>query len=90
MELQSKLPIRGRRQIQRVLPFSGAVKSEFPRWQGRRSIGGVGICQSYAPDGRCIYLLKVLLTNLCIYDGQHCMNRRCSNVRRAAFTAGRW
>jgi putative DNA modification/repair radical SAM protein len=47
----------------------------------------MGICHSYAPDGRCISLLKLLLTNLCIYDCHYCINRRSSNVRRAAFTA---
>ncbi|MEN8797264.1 MAG: putative DNA modification/repair radical SAM protein, partial [Akkermansiaceae bacterium] len=47
---------------------------------------GVGICHSYTPDGRCISLLKVLLTNVCLYDCHYCINRRSSNVRRARFT----
>ena len=50
------------------------------------SSGGSGICHSYAPDGRCISLLKVLLTNTCIYDCHYCVNRRSSDVRRARFT----
>lgn len=50
------------------------------------SAGGSGICHSYAPDGRCISLLKVLLTNTCIYDCHYCINRRSSDVRRARFT----
>jgi putative DNA modification/repair radical SAM protein len=48
----------------------------------------MGICHSYAPDGRCISLLKVLLTNFCIYDCSYCINRSSSNVRRARFTVG--
>ena len=55
--------------------------------KGVGSTGGSGICHSYAPDGRCISLLKILLTNSCIYDCHYCINRRSSNVRRAAFTA---
>lgn len=50
------------------------------------STGGAGICHSYAPDGRCISLLKVLLTNACLYDCHYCINRRSSNVQRARFT----
>ncbi len=46
----------------------------------------MGICHSYAPDGRCISLLKILLTNFCIYDCSYCINRSSSNVRRARFT----
>ncbi|MFM1886296.1 MAG: hypothetical protein RL026_1453 [Pseudomonadota bacterium] len=53
---------------------------------GLGSAGGMGICHSYAPDGRCISLLKVLLTNYCEYDCQYCINRRSSDVRRARFT----
>ena len=50
------------------------------------STGGTGICHSYAPDGRCISLLKVLLTNVCLYDCHYCINRRSSSVQRARFT----
>lgn len=50
------------------------------------STGGVGICHSYTPDGRCVSLLKILLTNVCLYDCHYCINRRSSNVRRARFT----
>jgi len=49
--------------------------------------GGSGICHAYAPDGRCISLLKILLTNSCIFDCHYCINRKSSNVRRARFTA---
>src|SRR3546814_16382247 len=44
------------------------------------------ICHSYAPDGRCISLLKILLTNFCIYDCRFCINRASSNVERARFS----
>ena len=45
-----------------------------------------GICHAYAPDGRCISLLKLLLTNFCIYDCADCINRSSSNVERARFS----
>ena len=47
---------------------------------------GVGICHSYAPDGRCISLLKILLTNYCVYDCAYCINRVSSDTPRARFT----
>ncbi|MBX3741564.1 MAG: putative DNA modification/repair radical SAM protein [Akkermansiaceae bacterium] len=65
---------------------SGAVRKNSLDGKGVGSTGGAGICHSYAPDGRCISLLKILLTNRCIYDCHYCINRRSSNVRRAAFT----
>jgi putative DNA modification/repair radical SAM protein len=46
---------------------------------------GMGICHSYTPDGRRVALLKVLLTNHCIYDCSYCINRRSSDVERARF-----
>ena len=48
--------------------------------------GGMGICHAYAPDGRCISLLKILLTNFCVYDCAYCVNRVSSNTPRARFT----
>ncbi len=45
-----------------------------------------GICHAYTPDGRCVSLLKVLLTNYCLFDCAYCINRRSSNVRRARFS----
>ena len=47
---------------------------------------GMGICHSYTPDGRCVSLLKILLTNYCTYDCVFCVNRVSSDVRRARFT----
>ena len=55
--------------------------------KGIGSTEGTGICHAYAPDGRCISLLKILLTNSCIFDCHYCINRKSSNVRRARFTA---
>lgn len=53
---------------------------------GIGSTEGTGICHSYTPDGRCVSLLKILLTNYCIYDCKYCINRISSNVERARFT----
>ncbi|HEY2039192.1 MAG TPA: putative DNA modification/repair radical SAM protein [Edaphobacter sp.] len=47
---------------------------------------GTGICHSYTPDGRCVSLLKILLTNFCTYDCVFCVNRSSSDIRRARFT----
>ncbi len=65
---------------------SGAEKRDSRKSGGIGSTEGMGICHSYAPDGRCISLLKILLTNFCIYDCSYCINRSSSNVRRARFT----
>ena len=65
---------------------SGAAKRDSLKSGGIGSTEGMGICHSYAPDGRCISLLKVLLTNFCIYDCSYCINRSSSNVRRARFS----
>jgi putative DNA modification/repair radical SAM protein len=88
MELDSKLAILAdAAKYDASCASSGAVRGNSLDGKGVGSTGGSGICHSYAPDGRCISLLKVLLTNLCIYDCHYCINRRSSNVRRAAFTA---
>ena len=50
------------------------------------TVGGWGICHSFSEDGRCISLLKIMLTNYCIYDCKYCVNRRSNDVRRTAFT----
>jgi len=65
---------------------SGTVKRNSVGGKGIGSTEGSGICHSYAPDGRCISLLKILLTNSCTFDCHYCINRRSSNVRRARFT----
>ena len=65
---------------------SGTVKRQSIGGRGIGSTGGAGICHSYAPDGRCISLQKILLTNYCVYDCLYCVNRVTSNVARARFT----
>jgi len=66
---------------------SGTAKRNSRDGKGIGSTEGMGICHAYAPDGRCISLLKILLTNSCIFDCHYCINRKSSNVRRARFTA---
>ena len=66
---------------------SGTAKRSSLGGAGIGSTEGMGICHAYAPDGRCISLLKILLTNSCIFDCHYCINRKSSNVRRARFTA---
>ena len=65
---------------------SGTSKRDSTNGNGIGSTEGMGICHAYAPDGRCISLLKILLTNSCIFDCHYCINRKSSNVRRARFT----
>lgn len=65
---------------------SGTTRRESSRSGGLGSTEGSGICHAYAPDGRCISLLKILLTNFCVYDCAYCINRSSSNVERARFT----
>ncbi|MBM7326314.1 radical SAM protein, partial [Agrobacterium sp. S2] len=54
---------------------SGTAKRNSAASGGLGSTEGSGICHAYAPDGRCISLLKILLTNFCIYDCAYCINR---------------
>lgn len=65
---------------------SGTAKKNSLGGKGIGSTEGMGICHAYAPDGRCISLLKLLLTNHCIFDCHYCINRKSSNVERARFT----
>ena len=65
---------------------SGAAIRSSKGRDGLGATNGVGICHSYTPDGRCVSLLKILLTNFCLYDCQYCVNRRSSNVPRARFS----
>ena len=62
---------------------SGTSKRDSRGGKGIGSTEGMGICHAYAPDGRCISLLKILLTNHCVFDCHYCVNRKSSNVRRA-------
>ena len=65
---------------------SGTTHRNSLGGDGIGSSGGTGICHSYTPDGRCVSLLKILLTNFCIYECSYCVNRASSQVRKARFT----
>jgi len=65
---------------------SGTSKRDSVGGRGIGSTEGMGICHAYTPDGRCVSLLKILLTNFCIYDCAYCINRASSNVERARFS----
>ena len=64
---------------------SGTVRSGKKGMVGS-TVGGVGICHSFADDGRCISLLKVMLTNYCMYDCAYCINRRTNDIKRATLS----
>ena len=91
MELASKLAILAdAAKYDASCASSGGTRRDSSRaGGGRGGIGsneGAGICHSFAPDGRCISLLKILLTNFCLYDCAYCINRSSSNVQRARFS----
>src|SRR3569832_655369 len=87
MELTSKL---------RILADAAKYDASCASSGSRRAAdeGGIGngaqagICHSYTPDGRCVSLLKILLTNYCVYDCTYCVNRISSDTPRARFTPG--
>ena len=85
MELTKKLSI-----LADAAKYDASCSSSGAKRKGKRGgIGnneGSGICHSYTPDGRCVSLLKILLTNSCIYDCSYCVNRVSSEVPRAKFT----
>ena len=64
---------------------SGTVRKGKKGMVGN-TVGGVGICHSFADDGRCISLLKVMLTNYCMYDCAYCINRRTNDIQRATLS----
>jgi putative DNA modification/repair radical SAM protein len=65
---------------------SSGAKGRKAAKDGIGSTTGAGICHAYTPDGRCVSLLKILLTNYCLFDCAYCINRRSSNVARARFS----
>lgn len=65
---------------------SGSGRKNTPGGLGNASSSPVGICHSWAADGRCISLLKILFTNYCTYDCAYCVNRRSNDIPRCAFT----
>ena len=86
MELKEKLEILAdAAKYDASCASSGTARRDSTRG-GLGSTEGSGICHAYAPDGRCISLLKILLTNACAFDCAYCVNRASSNIRRARFT----
>jgi putative DNA modification/repair radical SAM protein len=86
MELGEKLAILADAAKYDASCASSGSKGRRATKGGIGSTTGMGICHSYTPDGRCVSLLKILLTNYCIYDCSYCINRQSSGVRRARFT----
>lgn len=64
---------------------SGTVRRNNGNGVGN-TVGGVGVCHSFAADGRCISLLKIMLTNYCMYDCAYCINRRSNDIPRATLS----
>jgi putative DNA modification/repair radical SAM protein len=87
MDLQQKLEILAdAAKYDASCASNGGEKRSSRDASGIGSVTGMGICHSFTPDGRCVSLLKVLLTNYCIYDCVYCINRVSSSVQRARFT----
>lgn len=86
MELAQKLSILADAAKYDASCASSGTTKRDSRAGGIGSTTGAGICHSYTPDGRCVSLLKILLTNFCIYDCLYCINRASSGVPRARFT----
>lgn len=85
MELMDKLKIlTDSAKYDVACTSSGVARSGKKGFLGNTSISG--ICHSFAGDGRCISLLKILQTNVCVYDCQYCVNRRSNDIPRAVFT----
>ncbi len=85
MQVQQKLEI-----LADAAKYDASCASSGAKRDGNgKGVGhsdGMGICHSYTPDGRCVSLLKILLTNYCTYDCVFCVNRVSSDVKRARFT----
>jgi len=87
MDLQHKLAVLAdAAKYDASCASSGSTRRDSSDGRGLGSSDGSGICHSFTPDGRCVSLLKVLLTNYCTYDCLYCVNRVSSNVQRARFT----
>jgi putative DNA modification/repair radical SAM protein len=85
VELQRKLAILAdAAKYDASCASSGAKRDGSARGIGHAT--GMGICHSYTPDGRCVSLLKILLTNVCLYDCLYCVNRVSNDVPRARFS----
>ena len=83
MELKDKLII-----LADSAKYDASCSSSGSKRQnnGLGNTAPAGICHSFASDGRCISLLKILMTNICIFDCKYCINRKTNNVKRAIFT----
>ena len=84
MELKEKLII-----LSDSAKYDASCSSSGSTRKNDTGIGNAaysGICHSFASDGRCISLLKILMTNVCIFDCKYCINRKSNNVKRAIFT----
>lgn len=86
LSLQDKLAILSDAAKYDASCASSGGQKDVSQQGGVGSAGRSGICHAYTPDGRCISLLKVLMTNFCIFDCAYCINRVSSNVRRARFS----
>jgi putative DNA modification/repair radical SAM protein len=87
MDLQQKLEILAdAAKYDASCASNGGEKRSSRVGKGIGSVTGQGICHSFTPDGRCVSLLKILLTNYCTYDCVYCVNRVSSSVPRARFT----
>ena len=85
MELEEKLKILSdAAKYDASCSSSGSIRSNTSGGIGNASYSG--ICHSFTSDGRCVSLLKILLTNACIYDCKYCINRKTNDVKRAIFT----
>ena len=84
MELKEKLKI-----LADSAKYDASCSSSGSNRTSKNGLGNTaiaGICHSFATDGRCISLLKILLTNCCIFDCKYCLNRKSNNIKRAIFT----
>ncbi|MBR6678296.1 MAG: putative DNA modification/repair radical SAM protein, partial [Oscillospiraceae bacterium] len=87
MELLDKLTILAdAAKYDAACTSSGVRRGSRPGMIGNTSSSLAGCCHSFSADGRCITLLKVLMTNYCVYDCKYCVNRCTNDVPRAAFT----
>ena len=83
MDLKEKLHI-----LADSAKYDASCSSSGSTRKDKNVLGNVaisGICHSFASDGRCISLLKILMTNICIFDCKYCLNRRSNNIKRAIF-----
>lgn len=84
MELQEKLKI-----LADSAKYDASCSSSGSARKNKNGLGSTsisGICHSFASDGRCISLLKILMTNCCIFDCKYCLNRKSNNIPRAIFS----